>query len=384
MEIPQDIIDNVIAAVGYNTRLLKKCTLVSSSFLLPSRKQLFSRIYLRSDQTCQGIHQLLVQNPVIQSFVRTITLEQMFIFDSKFSEWMNGTSLLAILRLPFCCLERFSIIVNRIVSNPWNWNRFSSELKDALSNITLSSTLKTISLRGITRVPITFFLHIVHLTTLELHSLSPNDIVGENSSSLTRAASKGMSPMASQTVPVIDRCVWRFRREHVHGTKFSSSVLFPIKFREGRTESIFLPFMSRLRFFGIYFEFGYPMANYRDLRILSILMGSLFMSLTSPATLEHLELNIRFSSISNLDAFYENLRNADVWSYLDSIITTYPTGSRLRRVDININYFLYEENEDGNEAVEDEILKVVLDGLPLLRMKGILFVKAEDKHWSSA
>ena len=75
VEIPQDIIDNVIAAVGYNTRLLKKCTLVSSSFLLPSRKQLFSRIYLRSDQTCQGIHQLLVQNPVIQSFVRTITLE---------------------------------------------------------------------------------------------------------------------------------------------------------------------------------------------------------------------------------------------------------------------------------------------------------------------
>ena len=74
-----------------------------------------------------------------------------------------------------------------------------------------------------------------------------------------------------------------------------------------------------------------------------------------------------------------------LWSYLDSIITTYPTGSRLRRVDININYFLYEENEDGNEAVEDEILKVVLDGLPLLRMmKGILFVKAEDKHWSSA
>ena len=197
--------------------LLKKCTLVSSSFLLPSRKQLFSRIYLRSDQTCQGIHQFLVQNPVIQSFVRTITLEQMFSFGSEFSEWMGGTSLLAILRLPFCCLERFSIIVSRVVSNPWNWNNFSSELKDALLNITLSSTLKTISLRGITRVPITFFLHIVHLTTLELHSISPNDIVGENSSSLT---SKGMSPMASQTVPVIDRCVWRFRRKHVHGTRF--------------------------------------------------------------------------------------------------------------------------------------------------------------------
>ena len=33
--------------------LLKKRSLVSSSFLLPSRKQLFSRVTLRSDRTCQ-------------------------------------------------------------------------------------------------------------------------------------------------------------------------------------------------------------------------------------------------------------------------------------------------------------------------------------------
>ena len=52
------------------------CSLVSSSFLLPSRKQLFSRIIFRlgNYRTWQGIHQLLVQNVVIQSFVRAITL----------------------------------------------------------------------------------------------------------------------------------------------------------------------------------------------------------------------------------------------------------------------------------------------------------------------
>jgi hypothetical protein len=112
MDIPQDIIDNVIAAVGDSddTRLLKQCTLVSSSFLLPSRKQLFSRITLRSDQTCHGIHYFLVQNPVIQSFVRTIALiENIDIWFSEFPIWMNGTSLLAILRLPLCRLECFSI-----------------------------------------------------------------------------------------------------------------------------------------------------------------------------------------------------------------------------------------------------------------------------------
>ena len=53
------------------------------------------------------------------------------------SDWMNGTSLLAILRLPFCCLERFSVIVNLDLWNPWNWDSFSGE--DALSNIIQST-----------------------------------------------------------------------------------------------------------------------------------------------------------------------------------------------------------------------------------------------------
>jgi hypothetical protein len=98
MEIPQDIIDNVIAAVGDDTRVLKECTLVSSSFLLPSRKQLFSRITLKSDQSCQGIHQFLVKNLAIQSFVRTIILTDDWHYcRSKSLEWVNGKSLLAIL-----------------------------------------------------------------------------------------------------------------------------------------------------------------------------------------------------------------------------------------------------------------------------------------------
>ena len=379
MEIPQDIIDNVIAAVGDDKYLLKQCTLVSSSFLLPSRKQLFSRISLRSDQNCQGVHQLLVQNPVIQSFVRTITItDEDTMMDSwgsstQTSEWMNGTSLLAILRLPFCCLECFSIIACRgeWVWNPWDWNSLSSELKDALLSIVHSSTLKTLSLTGITKVPITFFLH---LTTLELHSLTPSDFGGENSSSLTQAASKGVTPMASHTA--IDRCAWHFRREHVHGTRFPSSAYFSlIQDSEGSTESIFLSFMCRLRFFEIYIDLG--SATMHDFDILSFLMGSLCISLTSPATLERLEFNIWFRGSSNdfdSHTFYENLRDANVWNHLDSM-TSHPTGSRLQRVDINIDYsFCYDDY--GKEPDKDEVLKAVLDGLPLLRTKGILFVKA--------
>ena len=50
---------------------------------------------------------------------------------------MNGTSLPAILRLPFHRLECFTVCDSG--RNPWNWNSFSSELKDALSIIILSS-----------------------------------------------------------------------------------------------------------------------------------------------------------------------------------------------------------------------------------------------------
>ena len=375
IDIPQDIIDNVIAALGDDTHSLKQCSLVSSSFLLPSRKYLFSRITIRSDETCQGIHQLLVQNPVMQSFVKIISLEHM---DTTINpEWMNGTSMLAILRLPFCCLE--SIILRQSAwkywswkCEYWDWNCFSSEMKNALSNIVLSSTLKTLSLNGITNVPITLFRHIAHLTTLELHSITPNDFCDENSRPLTRVAS-----MASDTV--IDRCVWRYGYEHVRRYEIPSSAYLSVIQRFHRSiDLIFLPFLCRLRFLEIYLDL--TCGTRSDFNILSFLMGSLSISLSSP---EHLEFNIRFHSykIFNYFAFYENLRNT--WRHLDGI-TTRSTSSRLQRVDININYAFQDDLVEKPD--KNEISKAVLDGLPLLRTKGILFVKAvlgNDVAWTA-
>jgi hypothetical protein len=61
---------------------------------------------------------------------------------------------------------------------------------------------------------------------------------------------------------------------------------------------------------------------------------------------------------------FMSLRHTDVWRHLDSI-TTHPTGSRLRRIDINFNYVYRDEKPD-----EDKI-----NGLPLLHTKVILFVE---------
>ena len=389
VEIPQDIIYSVIAAVGDDTRLLEKCALVSYSFLLPSRKKLFSRITLKNERTCQGIYQFLVQNPVVQSFVRSIYLTDME-FDN--SEWMNDTSgsLLAILRLPFRCLECFSFDLRERYPRAWNhdprsWDAFSSELKDVLSNILHLSTLKTLSLKGVTKVPITFFLQIVHLTTLELCSLSPNDFGDENSSSLTLAASNGVVPVASHTV--IDRCLWYiaepekelFKEEG--GTKFPSSAYFSlIQDMEGPTKSIFLPFMCRLRFFEIRAHLS--SGSIHDFNTLPLITGSLCMSLTSPATLEHLLFNIWLYDdddhiVVHKDEIYHDLRCAKAWSYLDSI-TTLPTGSQLQRVDINIHldcdFYENFHHDIEEDPIPYEVKKAVLDGLPLLRAKDILCV----------
>jgi len=76
----------------------------------------------------------------------------------------------------------------------------------------------------------------------------------------------------------------------------------------------------------------------------------------------------------DLDAFYHDLRDDDVWSHLDSIIT-HPTGSRLQRVDIDIRYS-FRDDDNVTEPDDDDIVEAVLDGLPLLREKGILFVEA--------
>ena len=144
---------------------------------------------------------------------------------------------------------------------------------------------------------------------------------------------------------------------------------------EGPTEPIFLPFMCRLRSLEIIIDSR--SANMRDFAVLSLLMRSLSISLTSPATLERLKFNITFQGNDNqFDhyEFYKDLRAADVWSHLDSIIT-HPTGSRLQRVDINIQYTFYYD-DDVTEPDNDEILEAVLDSLPLLREKGILFVEA--------
>ena len=211
MAIPQDIIDNIIEAVD-DRRSLKECALVSSSFLLPCRKHLFSKLFLGYNRSrpshWQSLHRFLVENPVIHSFVRSITIYD-FSYDTFNCVW-NNPSLIAILRLPFCCLQSFFI---DNVGERMRWdNDFGTELLDTLSTIIHSSTLKTLYITGV-YVPIMLFLG-VNLTKLELTGLSLYDFDGAQSRLLT---SEGAATTAFHSV--VDHCVLKDIRP-TYGTRF--------------------------------------------------------------------------------------------------------------------------------------------------------------------
>ena len=357
--IPQDIIDSIIAAIQVDcydesrSSLLKTCALVSSSFLLPSRKRLFSKIHLGvgfgDDQHFWRLHAFLVRNPVAQTFVRSISIS----LDWGFSKSLK--SLVAILRLSFCCLESLSI---HFWCRYFNWNDFSSELKDALSTVIHSPTLKTLYFGGV-KIPIGLLQG--HLTKLVLSSISP----------LFDLDSK-QSRLPALTASLVDHCQWWFF-DKVYELSYTR-LLFLIS-NKALTEPIFLPFMCCLRVFEIIV--CPDSATMSDFNVLSFMIRSLRVSLSSPATLEHLKFDITFQGNSNrfdCDAFFYDLRHADVWNHLDSFIT-HPTGSRLQRVDIDISYH-FRYNNNVIDPDESEVVEPILDALPLLRKKGIRFVDA--------
>ena len=135
--------------------------------------------------------------------------------------------------------------------------------------------------------------------------------------------------------------------------------------------------MCNLRFLEIHIDLG--AAGWQDFAVLASLMGLLPISLTSPATLEHLEFNIwvRAASHDFDNNFYESF--SKTWRNLDSI-TTHPTGSRLQRVDINIKAGFSRKfrvyGTERKEIDENKVLEDAFEALPLLHKKGIVFIKA--------
>jgi len=79
--IPQDIIDNIVAYLSHDPDSLRKCALVSHSFLSPSRRGLFSSIRVpsrrRPPPSLEHVQNLLSANPEIFNFIQKLNFSRL-------------------------------------------------------------------------------------------------------------------------------------------------------------------------------------------------------------------------------------------------------------------------------------------------------------------
>ena len=272
-------------------------TMLPSFLLVPSsRKQLFSRITLRNDRACQTIHQISrPKSSHSEPFTLTEYIDvQVSHFENFECQWMNSASLLATLRLPFRCLERFSINVSPDGEDmkPWNWNSFSSELKGALSNSIIHSfnlTVKPFPSMASLKILQFHPLHNIGVAFRLADGFSLRGLKLTDKRSFRRSGSNGFRISPS------DRPVWEKKLSAVHTCSKSTSTSVP--------------------------EPGITSCPSWWLLLLQLHTWSFYINLSHSLDNE------------DTDSFYED---ADVWSRLDTS-ATHPFGSLLQRVDIYVD-----------------------------------------------
>ena len=198
---------------------------------------------------------------------------------------------------PFCCLECFSINICCLdYWNPkhWNWYGFSSEMKDAPSNIIHISNLKSLHSRASPKYQLPSSSALSARWTLNLHSVSPNDSGNVNSSSLIQPASKGSCTNGfshSDWLVCVtfeeERRVWYEISPFAYFLLIHWQDIIPPSRYSCHSCAVYA-------FFEVYVHLG--SGTMYDFDILSFMMRPLCTSLTSPAILEHLELHIFVTS----------------------------------------------------------------------------------------
>lgn len=166
LSTPQDIVEAIIEIADYDTLL--QCALVSQSFLFPSRKMLFSDIVLQNEMQSDRLQRILVQNPYIQSFIKSLTILNKEDGEGP-HQWLTGkrsiSALLATLHLPLHHMASFSLISSPF---PIYWSYLHDTLKSALRNIFCSPSLTKLRISGFQDIPIPFLFHLNHIQDLVL------------------------------------------------------------------------------------------------------------------------------------------------------------------------------------------------------------------------
>jgi hypothetical protein len=208
LSIPQEIIDTIIGAIDVRDKaLLKKCALISHSFLHPSRKQLYSIISLNSVQDCQRLCRMDVQAQYLQLFVKTLHIIDSDDLQEESVFHDDSESLLPILRLP---LRRLEILSVSSAGDYGHWDSLTDNVKNALRNMIHSSPLTSLTLRSILGVPIDLFLGLT-----KLHMLDLDDVFLDVLNIPPHAHVLQIEEFSEETIKttgdtVIERFIWAF------------------------------------------------------------------------------------------------------------------------------------------------------------------------------
>jgi hypothetical protein len=219
--IPQDIIDHIIESVmamGYDEYLLRTCTLVSRSFLYPSRKQLFANISLGTQEQCLALLDVLVKHPYIQSYVKILQIDNpitgmyrwRYSNPNRITKIIDENTLLSLLRLPLRSIKTLSLEFSSYHEHDWDP---SGNLIETLSDLIRSPSFTSLTLSN-ALVPTELFLDLNGVRSLHLYNVRLNDVGNKYGISQTAGVNEVQKIRASAAH---DRAPIKVFTWHLHG-----------------------------------------------------------------------------------------------------------------------------------------------------------------------
>lgn len=152
--IPEDVIDEILTHLHDNSSTLKHCSLVSRSFLTPSRRLLFSTVFLKESRHVDKFYLLLQRSPEISNLVSTLQI---------YIDRIALPTLPAVLS-HVTRVRHFSIDSH----DYFTWGFLESEIRESMHALLVSNTLHSLKLAHAFHLPTAFIRGASTITMLSL------------------------------------------------------------------------------------------------------------------------------------------------------------------------------------------------------------------------
>ncbi|KAF5376264.1 hypothetical protein D9615_008522 [Tricholomella constricta] len=162
LSIPQEIISTILNELSSDTDSLKRCSLVSQSFLPHCHKLLFSYICLDHPTRSRGLYDLITNNTTFIPYIRKVDIISIAGSSSRDRDCVIFEDTLAPLLQTLRNLHAFSLR-----EQGWRnllWSKLPADLRSTILNLTVTS----ITLENLRNVPMGHFGRFVCLKNLRL------------------------------------------------------------------------------------------------------------------------------------------------------------------------------------------------------------------------